>query len=216
MKFFDFSLFNPIGHTCLLCHEFTHKKLALCDDCEKILPHTDDIQNPAFNKTIILFDYLFPIDKLITRLKFQHHLINASLFGQLLCNKINQSYHNQDLPSLLIPVPLHKKRLQERGFNQALEIAKPISKKLKISIDKKSCYRIRHTTAQSGLSQSDRLKNLTNAFEIKKNITANHVALIDDVITTGQTLKELAKQLRKNGVDKIDVWCCAKTPHFRV
>jgi len=209
MKFFNF---NPIGHICLLCHESTQKKLALCNDCEKTLPFTEKIQNPDFNKTIILFDYLFPVDKLITRLKFQHHLINASLFGQLLSNKISQLYHNQDMPSLLIPVPLHIKRLRERGFNQALEIAKPISKQLKIPIDKKSCYRIRHTAAQSGLSQQDRLKNLKNAFDMKKPLTTKHIALIDDVMTTGQTLKELANLLRKNGVETIDVWCCAKTP----
>jgi len=201
-----------MNHICLLCHESTPKKLALCDDCEKFLPLAENIQNPGFNKTIILFDYLFPVDKLITRLKFQHQLINANLFGQLLGNKISQLYHNQELPSLLIPVPLHPKRLRERGFNQALEIAKPISKKLHIAIDKKSCYRIRHTSAQSGLSRSDRLKNLVNAFDLKKPLTSNHVALIDDVITTGQTLRELANLLRKNGVEKIDVWCCAKTP----
>jgi ComF family protein len=126
-------------------------------------------------------------------------------------HKIILSYHNQPLPSLIIPVPLHPKRLRERGFNQALEIAKPISKKLKIPIDKKSCYRIRHTAAQSGLSQSDRLKNLANAFEMKKPLIAKHIALIDDVMTTGQTLMELANLLYKNGVEKIDIWCCAKT-----
>lgn len=223
MRFFNFNFLNPLGHLCLLCHESTRKKLALCDDCEKILPHSNDalIQTNShhtkyFNQTVILFAYLFPIDKLITRLKFQHQLINASLFGELLSNKISQLYHNQDLPSLLIPVPLHIKRLQERGFNQALEIAKPISKKLNIPIDKKNCMRIRHTEAQSSLSQSDRLKNMTNAFELKKPLKYKHIALIDDVMTTGQTLRELAKTLRQNGAEKIDVWCCAKTPQGRL
>jgi ComF family protein len=201
----------------LLCHEPTPKRLPLCDDCEPILPWIKNNQtnySHYFNKLVILFEYDFPINKLITQLKFQHQLPHANLFGKLLTSKIKQSYQNTPLPSLIIPVPLHFKRLKERGFNQALEIAKPISKKLKIPLEKTICYRKKYTEAQSALSQKERRTNLSNAFALIKNIPDKHIALVDDVITTGQTLNELAKILRENGAEKIDVWCCAQTQHI--
>jgi ComF family protein len=200
---------------CLLCHESAQQKFALCQDCEKMLPYAQPSRNEnnfIFDKTVILFDYLFPIDRLITQLKFQHQLINATLLGKLLLHKIIPVYQNEPYPEVLIPVPLHFKRLRERGFNQALEIAKPMSKKLHIPIDNYSCHRIKHTAAQSTLTQQERLKNLKQAFALKKSFANQHIALIDDVITTGQTLKELATLLRNDGVAKIDVWCCARTP----
>lgn len=160
---------------------------------------------------LALFDYTFPIDHMITQLKFHEKLIYAKLFGQLLTQKIIQHYKDIPLPALIIPVPLHKKRLQERGFNQALEIAKPISKKLNLKIDKTSCIRKKYTAAQSSLSATERKQNIKHSFELIHPITASHIAILDDVITTGETTRELSEILKNHGVKKIDLWCCAHT-----
>lgn len=148
---------------------------------------------------------------MITQLKFHEKLTHAKLLGQLLTRKIIQHYKNTALPTLIIPIPLHKKRLQERGFNQALEIAKPISNALNIKIDKSSCIRKKYTTAQSSLNATDRKKNIINCFELLQPITATHVAILDDVVTTGETTREFAETLKNRGVEKIDIWCCART-----
>lgn len=194
-----------LSHVCLLCHQHTKNHYDLCTECETELPAYTS------NKMLALFNYTFPIDHMITQLKFHEKLIYAKLFGQLLAQKIIQQYKDSPLPTLIIPIPLHKKRLQERGFNQALEIAKPISKKLNIKIDKTSCIRKKHTAAQSSLSASERKNNIKNSFELLQPITDFHVAIIDDVVTTGETTRELSETLKKHGVKKIDVWCCAHT-----
>lgn len=148
---------------------------------------------------------------MITQLKFHGKLVYAKLFGQLLAQKIVQHYSTTPLPKLIIPVPLHRKRLQERGFNQALEISRPISNILKIKIDISSCIRKKYTSAQSSLDATERKKNIKNCFELTKPLTVNHVAILDDVITTGETTRELSEILSNRGVEKIDLWCCAHT-----
>jgi ComF family protein len=202
---------------CLICHDSAQKNLALCKDCEDILPYHQNKPSAYslyFDKTVILFDYHFPVDCLITQLKFEHSLSNANLLGNLLADKVKSSYHNEALPELLIPVPLHIKRLRERGFNQSVEIAKILRKRLNILMDTSSCYRIRNTQPQSSLPRKQRLKNLDKAFYLKENLHVHHIALIDDVMTTGQTLKTLAQTLRQGRIEKIDVWCCAQTSIF--
>jgi ComF family protein len=160
---------------------------------------------------LTLFTYSFPIDHMVTQLKFHGKLVYAKLFGQLLTKKIIQHYSTNPLPTLIIPVPLHRKRLQERGFNQAFEISKPIGKMLKIKIDVSSCIRKKHTVAQSSLDAVERKKNIKNCFELIKPLTANHIAIIDDVVTTGETTREFSAMLKNHGVKKIDLWCCAHT-----
>ena len=148
---------------------------------------------------------------MITQLKFHHHLIYANLFGALLTKKITLAYQDDRLPELIIPVPLHPSRLCERGFNQALEIAKPISKKLHLTINTQTCTRRINTLPQSLLPASERKSNIQHAFALIKNTSAKHIALVDDVITTGNTISELANTFKKIGVEKVDVWCCART-----
>ncbi|MEN9916293.1 MAG: competence protein [Pseudomonadota bacterium] len=150
------------------------------------------------------------IKKMITGLKFQQKLIYAHILGTLLAEKISAQYQDETLPDVIIPVPLHKKRLYERGFNQAIELARPISKILNIRIDCKSCERVRNTAAQSMLPAKQRSNNVKNAFVAKQN-HGQHIALLDDVMTTGHTLIELSRALYDVGVKRIDVWCCART-----
>jgi len=119
-------------------------------------------------------------------------------------------YHNRALPHVILPMPLHSTRLKERGFNQAVEIARPIVNHLRLPMDVTS-QRIRATAAQSSLAGSERVANVKNAFVVKENFRGCHVAILDDVITTGCTVTAFSLALKKAGAVKIDVWCCAKT-----
>ena len=105
---------------------------------------------------------------------------------------------------------MHKQRYKERGFNQSTEIAKTISKRLNIPIDTESCIRQRNTLHQIDLPAKQRHQNIKNAFAVKKNIAVDHVALLDDVMTTGSTVNELAKVLKKAGIMRVDIWVCAR------
>lgn len=144
-------------------------------------------------------------------MKFQHALTNARLLGELLAEKIQQDwYREKSLPDVIIPIPLHKKRLRERGFNQALEIARFTAKKLHLPIDASSSLRTKPTLAQTTLSAKERQKNLRGAFLIKENFRYQKVAVIDDVITTGHTMMAFCQALKNQGAAQIDVWCCAR------
>jgi len=169
-------------------------------------------QPPSFDATYALYTYQSPITKLIMELKFNQQLVNARILGECIANKIkNTWYDNKPLPDMIIPVPLHAKRLQKRGFNQALEIARPISNLLKLPINSTLCLRIKHTSAQAMLPAEKRSQNMKNAFFIKQSLAGYHIAVIDDVITTGHTITELSDTLKKAGARKIDIWCVAKT-----
>jgi ComF family protein len=164
-----------------------------------------------FNIAYALYLYQAPITKLILSLKFSRSLVNAHVLGGLLAEMIKTTwYKDKPFPSIIIPVPLHPKRLKERGFNQALELARPISRLLKIPIDALSCKRIKHTAAQATLSSIERQKNVKNSFKILKQFTTQHIAVLDDVITTGHTIREFCDALKRHGAKTIDVWCCAR------
>jgi len=180
----------------------------LCRNCEIDLPW---VNASLPNNIIAVFYYQYPIDHLISALKFANKLIYAKVLGELMADRLVYSYKCGSFPEVIVPVPLHKYRLRERGYNQALELARPIAKQLNIPIDFNSCVRIKHTEAQSLVPAKQRQKNVKNAFEVSKNFSAQHVAVIDDVITTGNTIRELSKVLLQSGVSRIDLWCCAKT-----
>jgi ComF family protein len=217
---------------CIFCLEKADQALDLCQDCAQYLPWLKQtcrscaipLLNPAhticgrclkqpfpFYKVCILFSYTTVLQRLIIGLKFHGHLLYAEILGTLLAENVKIRYQGEDWPQILIPVPLHAQRLGERGFNQALELARPLHRILKIGIDNKSCVRIRPTLAQSSLSASQRVANLKNAFRVKLTGKYEHVALLDDVMTTGQTVTELGRLLYQIGVKRIDVWCCART-----
>lgn len=144
---------------------------------------------------------------LITSLKLSSNYPASRLMGNLMAERLSKE---QKHPELIIPVPLHPTRYRSRGFNQATEIARPISKVLNIAIDRHSIQRIIDTGTQTKLHAKERHKNLRGAFQLKKPIAANHVAIIDDVITTGSTVTELAKTLKKSGIEEIEVWSFAR------
>lgn len=166
---------------------------------------------PPFDQTYALLPYEPPIIKLITELKFNRQLSHSLAFGQLMIEQITTNwYRNKALPDVIIPIPLHPKRLSERGFNQALEIARPIAKQLGIPIDITGCERIKDTAKQSDLEADARKKNIKGAFQLHARYDQATVAVVDDVITTGSTMSEFCALLKKNGAKTIHVWCAAR------
>jgi ComF family protein len=147
---------------------------------------------------------------LISDFKFSGKFYSGGLLAKLLINFIETN--GIELPEMIMPVPLHPTRLTERGFNQALELAKPIGRHFNIPVDKKSCSRIKATATQSTLDKKVRTKNMRGAFAIAQRFNCKHLAIIDDVVTTGNTVNELAKTVKASGVQRVDVWALARTP----
>ncbi len=220
-------LFPP---TCILCDNVSHCEKDICQPClNQLIENTNYCyqcgtpfkqptpQNtvctaclknpPAYNRTIAPFAHQGIMRHLVTRLKFNDNYKNARLLGMLLAEKIQAE---TQLPQCIIPVPLHKNRYQERGFNQSIEIARTLSKKLNIPLELNACVRHRDTPHQVGLSKQERLVNVKDAFSLQKPLPFSHVVLLDDVMTAGATLHEIASVLKKNGVEKVDVWVCAR------
>ena len=227
------SLFCLFSKQCLLCLNPTNNKHLLCSSCEKDLPenkfrcvicaipfaakHSSLVcgkcqkKPPFYATSIIPHIYASPLKQLISNLKFQGNLTYTPLLAHSFIHSIEQRKNN--LPECIIPVPLHSQRLHERGFNQAVELARIIAKQLNIPLDYSLCQRDKATPFQSGLSAKQRKQNLKNAFSVTKMHSYKHVAIFDDVVTTGTTVNELARQLKQSGVETIEVWAIARTPN---
>ncbi|WP_353570043.1 ComF family protein [Candidatus Albibeggiatoa sp. nov. BB20] len=153
-----------------------------------------------------VFDYVYPVNRLIQSAKFYNNLVVLHYLGSLMAQHLDF----EQIPDVIIPVPLHIKRLRQRGYNQSVELAKMVRNKLKLPLNYSHCQRIRYTVPQVGLNGKARLTNLADAFAIKQWPTEwEHVLLIDDVLTTGTTVDEISKVLKSVGVKQITVWCCA-------
>lgn len=176
-------------------------------------------QPPAFTLAYAPLRYEFPIDLLMQRIKHRADYHSIELLSRLFCQRLQQHAQHLPLPQQLLPVPLHSKRLRQRGFNQSLELALSIGQRLGIPVNTKLCSRELDTPHQQGLSAIQRRRNLTDAFRVNQTqldrIGGAHVALIDDVMTTGTTAHMLASTLRRAGVEQIDIWCLARTPAGR-
>ena len=171
----------------------------LCDECQS--------QPPPYTHIQTVFSYSYPVDQLIIAAKFRQNLVILKFLGELMAQRLII----QPRPQVLIPVPLHLNRLRQRGYNQSLELAKAISKHIGIPIAAQACKRIKNTLPQTTLSGKQRQTNVKGAFKLIKIAPDwQHIALIDDVVTTGSTVAELAQILRKAGVSRVDVWCCAR------
>jgi ComF family protein len=216
--------------TCILCGNPGHNSRDICHSCYMQLPRNNlccyrcaEIletpiiapvlcgrclsRHPAFDETYAPFIHQGAIRHLISTLKFGANYKNARLLGMLLADHLKQT---AERPDLILPVPLHKARYRQRGFNQAIEIARTVAKEMQIPLDLTSCRRHRDTPHQTQLAAKKRIKNLKNAFSIIKPIQARHIAILDDVMTTGSTAHELAYVLKKAGANRVDVWVCAR------
>ncbi|MGX4642872.1 phosphoribosyltransferase family protein [Massilia sp. SYSU DXS3249] len=172
-------------------------------------------ERPAFDATVAAIDYAPPLDTLVLGLKFGAQLPLAPWFAALL-SKTVQMQPGCILPDVLCPVPLGPRRLVERGFNQALEIARPLAKSLAIELQPRLAARVRETTAQSGVSPRERASNIRGAFEVPADmmhlIHGRHVGVVDDVMTSGHTLNELAGTLKAAGAARVSNLVFARTP----
>jgi ComF family protein len=170
-------------------------------------------QPPGFDATIAATDYAPPTDQLVLALKFGAQLAYAALFGEMLHSALRQ--RQIELPQLLIAVPLGPQRLAERGFNQALEIAKPLAHLLQIPLDKRLVLRTRDTAAQALLPPEERRNNMRRAFTVSSQsidrLRGCHIGVVDDVMTTGETLNELASTLKRFGARRITNLVFART-----
>ncbi|TRW96480.1 ComF family protein [Candidatus Methylobacter oryzae] len=216
--------------TCILCGNPGQQARDICDSCYMQLPRNNHCcyrcgeiletlitapalcgrclsRQPAFDETYAPFIHQGAIRHLINTLKFSANYKNARLLGMLLADHLRQS---AEQPELILPVPLHDSRYRERGFNQAIEISRTVAKELQVPLDLTGCKRCRDTPHQIQLSAKKRHKNLKNAFSVVKPLHAQHIAILDDVMTTGSTAHELAYVLKKAGANRVDVWVCAR------
>lgn len=155
------------------------------------------------------FVYGFPLDRLLPRAKFHGDLASTRLLAALMARAFGEAEH----PQALVPVPLHTGRLRERGYDQALELARPLAHRLGLPLRDDLLRRVRATAAQSRLDAAGRRRNLRGAFAVQKNgDLPTHIALVDDVMTTGATVHAAASTLLRAGVARVDVWVCARVP----
>lgn len=167
---------------------------------------------PAFDATIAAADYALPVDRLVLQLKFAGQLALARLFATLLADAVQHSGASR--PALLCPVPLGLQRLSERGYNQSLEIARPLGKLLGIELHTGLAVRVRDTRAQSSTPHGARHANIAHAFAIPDRalVEGRHIGLVDDVMSSGQTLQELAATLKRHGAARVTNYVFARTP----
>ena len=170
-------------------------------------------QPPAFDVTLTAADYAMPVDQLVLQLKFGHRLALAALFARLLRDAVLQQ-PDFVLPALICPVPLGPRRLAERGYNQALEIARPLARSLGVALHPRLAARVRETTAQSSVAPEQRQRNIAGAFAVPDAalVRGRHIGIVDDVMTSGGTLDELAATLKRHGAARVSNLVFARTP----
>ncbi len=220
---------KSIIEPCLLCGSHSGHSTMLCSACYDDLPsyqHRCEIcaiplpklqhslcgqclaHRPAFDRVYSPYLYRTPINNLIHQLKYQHQLHSLRLLGKLMSDYLQD--HMQTIPDILIPVPLHRKRLKERGFNQASELALRIKKATGIPLDNYLISRKKHTEAQTGLKPKQRKSNLAGVFKINRKIIPQNILIVDDVMTTGATVAEMAKCLKRGGAKSVEVVTLAR------
>jgi ComF family protein len=160
---------------------------------------------PHFDCTVAVWRYDFPCDLLVQALKYRARLPLAAFFGRALSARIGRS------ADIVVPMPLHRSRLAERGFNQAAEIAREAAARTGHVLASAGVRRVRHTAPQTQLPFGDRAANVRGAFVCAADVRHKRVAVVDDVMTTGTTLDEVARVLKAAGAESVDNWVVART-----
>ncbi|VAW60406.1 Competence protein F homolog, phosphoribosyltransferase domain; protein YhgH required for utilization of DNA as sole source of carbon and energy [hydrothermal vent metagenome] len=179
----------------------------ICGSCCKNPPIYDFCYSP--------FIYAQPLEWVIQQLKFSAKINFAPLLSQLMAARLTRDLTAENTPDVIIPMPLHKRRIKQRGFNQSHLLIKPVAKKLNLSIDLNAGERVRDTQHQTGKNARQRRDNIKNAFRFNNKKNYQHVVIFDDVVTTGSSVSELSKTLKKTGVKRVDVWCLARAEKFK-
>lgn len=215
---------------CHLCGNSVNRIPGLCDQCRAGLQavnrfcpgcampmHTTGLCGTCLNRGNIQWSYIFaayeyayPVNRLVHLMKFQGRPDIAETLASLIAEPIKQQANESGWPDVIVPVPLHRQRTFRRGFNQSLEIARVLGRQLRLPVLPGACRRILNTPEQSRLGGGARRTNLGRAFACDGDMCAGKtVAIVDDVITTGTTVRELSRQLLSAGAGQIMVWCVA-------
>jgi ComF family protein len=217
--------------TCVLCGGSGRPGVDLCAGCEGDLPlnaHACAVcaqplaptcaepltcgacsrRRPAFDASRVPFRYGYPIAHLIHSLKYRGRIACGRVLGELVARRVLAGQDH--LPECIVPVPLAEGRYRERGYNQAIELGLPLERILGVRMRADLVVRTRATREQAELSRRERRKNVRGAFSMRNALPHRHVAILDDVVTTGSTVNELAKALRRAGAERIEVWAVAR------
>lgn len=213
---------------CSFCHAQTTGAKA-CDGCRDALPWNRSAcpvcarpqaagvsvvcarcaaKAPHYDAAWAAFRHQAPIAQAVYGLKYHADFRQAHLLGAAMAEVLSQ--RAGPLPELLLPVPLHAGRLRRRGYNQAVELARALAGRLAIAVDISSASRRRATPDQIGQRAAERRRNVSGAFAVGAGVAGKHLAIVDDVMTTGSTVNELARVCREAGALRIEVWIAAR------
>jgi ComF family protein len=227
------NLLAPLPSLCAICHGWGRERVCAsciarfaiavprCQGCARQVPlgvarcGLCIMQPPLFAQTVSGVDYAFPWDQLILQFKFHAALDLTATLGALIQQAVARRAPERALPDWLLPVPLSARRLRERGFNQAWELSRWLSRALRLPCDARLLRRVKHTPHQLALPLSQRRANVRNAFALTtprpSALAGRSVALIDDIMTSGATAAELTRVLLDGGAQQVEVWTVART-----
>lgn len=204
-------------HLCAGCEADLPALSRVCRLCATPLPGGDGVcgrcirRPPPQDAAFAGFAYRFPIPRLVTGFKYEQQLHLGAVLGELFLHRMLESAPPR--PDLLLPVPLHGRRLRERGFNQSLELARTLARGMDLPCAPALARRIRPTLAQAGLSPVQRRRNIRGVFAVDPSVVGMRVAIVDDVMTTGSTAGELVRALKTAGAARVDIWVLARAVH---
>lgn len=198
-----------VSHLCLTCgEELAGAGFELCDECSP--------RSSAFTRIVAPYRYAFPLDRLLHSQKYGDKRVLGRIFGVLLANSVKAvTQAGMALPSRLIPVPLHADRRQMRGYNQSADMARWCAHELGLQSSSQAVSRVVDTGSLAGLSRAERQYRILGAFQADDSVAGQHLAIIDDVLTTGSTARELARELYDTGAASVELWVLARTSRSR-
>lgn len=208
----------PSGkHLCHACAQTLPRLMSACPRCAAPLARPASAggepcgqclaRPPAFDRACALYTYAPPVDRLVHGFKYRGHLD----WGRVLADRFaGYLAARGETADIIVPVPLHRTRLRERGYNQALELARPVARTLALPIAVRGVRRVRRTAPQVGLTHKERRRNVRGAFDTSRDFAGRRVAIVDDILTSGYTVEALARCLRRAGAVEISVWALAR------
>lgn len=212
---------SPLEGICPPCARALPWNRHACDRCALSLPAIDAgttcgaclRRPPPLAVCHAAFVYGFPLDRLLPRAKFHKDLAASRQLGRWMAGALEDLLAADERPQAVVPLPLHRGRLRGRGYDQALELTRPLARRLGLPLRDDLLRRVRATAPQSRQDAAGRRRNLRNAFIVPAGVAVPaHVAIVDDVMTTGATLHAAASALRRAGVARVDAWVCARVP----
>ncbi|HEY6641488.1 ComF family protein [Povalibacter sp.] len=215
---------NPLLDLCAECHADLPKNDSACARCAEPLARGISVapllcglclqRVPRFDAALCALRYAYPVDRMIRQLKYGNAVIHGRVLGEIMAAYVGRM-HCGPWPDCVVPMPLAQKRFEQRGYNQAIELAAVIERRLPVRVRTDLVVRSRETLEQAELDRKQRSRNVRGAFSLSGELRGRHVAIIDDVVTTGSTVNELARVLRRAGARRVDVWAVARAGRMK-